>query len=31
MDEISALMQGFAVILTPMNIVLMFVGSSWVC
>jgi putative tricarboxylic transport membrane protein len=26
MDEISALMQGFAVILTPMNIALMFVG-----
>ncbi|RZL86174.1 MAG: tripartite tricarboxylate transporter permease [Variovorax sp.] len=26
MDEISALMQGFAVILTPMNIGLMFVG-----
>jgi putative tricarboxylic transport membrane protein len=26
MDEISALMQGFSVILTPMNIVLMFVG-----
>jgi putative tricarboxylic transport membrane protein len=26
MDEISALLQGFAVILTPMNIVLMFVG-----
>src|SRR5918996_1575258 len=26
MDEISALMQGFAVILTPMNLVLMFVG-----
>ncbi len=26
MEEISALMQGFAVILTPMNILLMFVG-----
>jgi len=26
MDEISALMQGFSVILTPMNILLMFVG-----
>ncbi|HEY2929253.1 tripartite tricarboxylate transporter permease [Piscinibacter sp.] len=26
MDEISALMQGFAVILTPMNVGLMFVG-----
>jgi len=26
MDEISALLQGFAVILTPMNIALMFVG-----
>ena len=26
MEEISALMQGFAVILTPMNIGLMFVG-----
>jgi putative tricarboxylic transport membrane protein len=26
MDEISALMQGFAVILTPMNIGLMFIG-----
>lgn len=28
MDEISALMHGFGVILTPMNIVLMFVGIT---
>ncbi|RYE69116.1 MAG: tripartite tricarboxylate transporter permease, partial [Oxalobacteraceae bacterium] len=26
MDEISALFHGFAVVLTPMNILLMFVG-----
>ena len=26
MDEISALMHGFAVVLTPMNIALMFIG-----
>src|SRR5688500_13966731 len=28
MDEISALMQGFSVILTPMNIGLMFIGIT---
>ena len=26
MEELSALMQGFAVVLTPMNIGLMFIG-----
>ena len=26
MEELSALMQGFGVVLTPMNIALMFVG-----
>ena len=26
MEEINALMQGFAVVLTPMNLLLMFVG-----
>ena len=26
MDEINALMSGFAVVITPMNVLLMFVG-----